>query len=106
MQKAPVRGLWYDLRMRAVLALSLLLSACATSQPIYLPDGSAGHAINCDGSAMSWSLCFQKAGELCGASGYTILERSDDKAASATVTPQWGAVGAVVTRSMLVKCNG
>lgn len=91
--------------MRAVLALSLVLSSCATSQTVFLPDGAAGHAINCDGSAVSWSACFQKAGELCGASGYEVVDRSDSETYTATATPQVYQAGAFVTRSMIVKCK-
>lgn len=92
--------------MRALTALSLLLlCACAKSQQVYLPDGSAGYSINCDGSSNSWSLCFQRAGQLCGPSGYEILERTGDTTESAAAMPGVFAVGANVTRSMLVRCG-
>lgn len=91
--------------MRTLLAALLLLSGCATSNPIYLPDGSSGYTVNCDGSASSWSVCFQAASGLCGSAGYDVLERSDDKTGTAVVTPQWGTAGAMVSRSMLVRCK-
>lgn len=59
----------------AAIALVVLLVGCATSREMYLPDGSKGHNISCDGSASSMGNCFQKAGELCGSKGYFVLNR-------------------------------
>ena len=50
--------------MRIVLiGIFALLVGCATSKEMYLPDGSKGHNISCDGSANSMGNCFQKAGD-------------------------------------------
>jgi hypothetical protein len=43
------------------LVLSALCFAlgCATSKTITLSDGTEGHAIDCSGSAGSWSMCYE-----------------------------------------------
>lgn len=48
---------------------AVLLSACATSSELYLPDGSSGHKVVCS----SYAQCAKKAGKLCGASGYSVI---------------------------------
>jgi hypothetical protein len=99
------------------LTATVLLSGCATSQQTYLPDGSVGYNISCDGSANSMGKCIQKAGDLCGASGYTVYDKNGEAYAfgssvgSASATPQYGQAGYVtqtgmmVTRSLFIKCN-
>ena len=57
------------------LAVTILLFGCATSIPIATQNGKLGHAINCSGGNMTH--CYQKASELCGAKGYTILDKND-----------------------------
>ena len=56
----------------------IVLAACAISREMYLPDGSVGYNIQCDGSANSMSNCFQKAGEICGSNGYILLNREGE----------------------------
>lgn len=100
-----------------VIGLLAVLIGCATSQEIYLPDGSKGHNISCDGSANSMGNCFQKAGELCGSKGYYIVNREGQaipfgsSVGSASVGPGGGSAGYVtqtgmmVTRSLFIKCK-
>jgi hypothetical protein len=102
--------------MRIAL-LALLLGGCAFAQPMYLPDGSQGYNISCDGSANSIGKCFQKAGELCGARGYDIVTRegeiipygSSAGGVSANAYQAQGAYvsqsGAFVNRSLMVRCR-
>jgi hypothetical protein len=99
----------------ALIALSL--TGCAISKPMYLPDGSQGFNISCDGSANSISKCFQKAGELCGSRGYDIVTRegeiipygyagggfnANQHAANGAYISQSGAY---VNRSLMIKCR-
>lgn len=100
-----------------LVTLIVMLSGCAFSKDMYLSDGSKGHNISCDGSANSISNCFQKAGELCGSKGYTLLNREGEAipfgyatgGASANAAGAQGAyvsqVGMMVTRSIFVKCK-
>jgi hypothetical protein len=62
----------------AVIAFIALLSGCATASKIYLPDGRQGTLIKCSGWANSWGNCQEKAGELCGARGYDVVDRHEE----------------------------
>lgn len=96
---------------------ALLLTGCAMSQPMYMPDGSQGYNISCDGSMNSMGNCFQKAGQLCGARGYDIITRegeiipygvsggafqADRYAANGGYVSQNGAF---VNRSLMIRCK-
>lgn len=91
--------------MRKLLLAVVLLAGCATSSKTYLPDGSEGFSINCDGSALSWSQCYKKAGDLCGAQGYKVLAGGNEGNAIVGGNQYGFAGGMIVTRSMLVKCG-
>lgn len=96
---------------------ALALGGCAISKDMYLPDGSKGYNISCDGSANSISTCYQKAGDICGAKGYVLLNRegeavpfgySSGSASANTVSAQGSYVsqaGMFVNRSIFVKCK-
>jgi hypothetical protein len=72
------------------LGATLFLVGCVSSQETFTADGSKGHVISCTptwtgglvgavaNSATSWGTCFQRAGDICGARGYTVLVRSDE----------------------------
>jgi hypothetical protein len=77
--------------MRALLGL--LVTGCVTASPIYTPTGKPGHAIECSGTAQSWGQCYEKASELCGSSGYDIMDRAGDTA------------GAIVRRTLVIACK-
>jgi len=69
----------------------------------YTSDGREGYSINCSGSALNWGMCYEKAGELCGAKGYEVLEKSGDIGAMVTAG-QYGLFGgSVINRSMIIK---
>jgi hypothetical protein len=99
------------------LSSVVTLGGCAIAREMYLPDGSVGYNIQCDGSANSISNCFQKAGELCGSKGYALLNREGEMAPfgmsagsiSANSISAKGAyvtqTGAFVSRSLFIKCN-
>jgi hypothetical protein len=83
----------------------LLLSGCATHKSTYLPDGTLGHSIGCDGSAMSWNLCYEKAGEICGAEGYTVVDQQGDSTRISNSNQYSAFSGAIVNRTLLIKCG-
>jgi len=81
-----------------VLALSLALTACAAVvEPIAGPNGKQGYSISCDGSADSWSKCYNAAAKACGGN-YDIVNSSGNS------TPT--GYGPLVTRSLIVSCKG
>jgi hypothetical protein len=102
-----------DTMNRSALLLLSVLCACATSKEMYLPDGSKGYNISCDGSANSMGNCFQKAGELCGSRGYYILTREGEAVPfGSTVASANGdsfgyvsQAGMMITRSLFIKCK-
>lgn len=92
--------------MRGVMiAVIAALSGCATQKSVYLPDGRQGHSINCSGSALSWDLCYQKAGEMCRADGYDILAKEGEQGSSVSGT-QYGIFGGTtMNRTLLIACR-
>ena len=60
--------------MKWVVVTSLaMLSGCATAKDMYLPDGTRGYHVSCGSVSTSSADCYQKAGEICAAQGYTIV---------------------------------
>jgi hypothetical protein len=66
--------LWHDYLL--VLFLALLVTSCATSREIYTPYGRRGYSIDCPAAEVG--KCFEKAGDLCGEKGYTVLAKSGE----------------------------
>jgi len=64
-------------KLITLLAL-VILGGCASSSSTYLPDGREGYSLNCSGTARTWGMCYEKAGELCGASGYDVVQRNGE----------------------------
>lgn len=93
------------MRIAFYLLAMLALTACATAKETYTASGDKGYAIDCSGSALNWGMCNQKAGELCGAKGYTVLERTGDQSQMVSAN-QFGLYATpVVNRSMIVQCG-
>lgn len=93
--------------MKPILVILMVsaLTACATASETYTPSGEKGYAIDCSGSAGNWGMCTKKAGELCGAKGYAILERTGDQSTMLT-SNQFGTYASpVVNRSMIIQCG-
>jgi hypothetical protein len=90
--------------MTAALLFPALLSACAVSEQTYTPDGELGHNITCrlaiSGLAVSWSDCYQKANDICGAKGYDVIQATGPipLASVNRATPAFD-------RSLIVKCK-
>lgn len=86
-----------------------LFSGCATVKESYGPDGRKAYSLNCSGLARGWDKCYSAAGELCGASGYDVLDRSSEDSAVAGFsgnTNSYGGFGAKSNeRSMVVSCK-
>jgi len=61
--------------MRYVVAACLVvLAGCGTTaKQAYLPDGTRGYHVSCDGMGNDTGDCYAKAGEICGAKGYSVV---------------------------------
>jgi hypothetical protein len=88
-----------------VIAYLLLLTGCATSTQTYAPDGGQAHSINCSGAALTWGMCYEKAGSICKERGYDVVGGGSD--ANGIVTANNGSAVGVrgSTRSMVIKCK-
>lgn len=81
------------------------LAGCAVASKTYGPDGREAHAINCSGSALTWSACMAKAGDICGAKGYEVLDRAGE-GMSVIGAGGGGLFGSSsYNRSMVVSCR-
>jgi hypothetical protein len=88
-----------------VLLVAIMGAGCATSRETYIADGRVGYSINCFGTALNWGNCLEKAGDICGERGYTVLEKSSDQG-SVVTSGQLGLYGgSVMNRSMIVQCK-
>ena len=88
----------------AIFSIVLLIS-CATSKQIYTPDGKLGYSIDCDGTALSWGHCFEKAGEICGAKGYDVINKSGDQGAMVGGSSSGFYGGSLMKRNMVISCK-
>jgi hypothetical protein len=89
-----------------LLLLAIVLSGCANSKETWTPEGQKGYSIDCSGMARSWRMCYEKAGELCGARGYEVVAGgSEDAGVAAIGNANSAYAGSVINRSMLVECK-
>lgn len=104
--------------MRAMKTLMLiaavgLLAGCTMSRQITAADGRAAHRITCNGGANSMGSCFEKAGDICGASGYDVLNQDGSSTPFSQVSGRWSPAGGqingqswnIVNRSLMVRCR-
>lgn len=100
------------------LGAGLILTGCVSSQPMYTASGTQGHAITCTpawngglvgaiaNASTSWAQCYQKAGELCGARGYDIIQQVGEGGVYGQAGQGGGFVSTTNNRMMVVKCKG
>jgi len=99
--------------MKSIIALALALvlvaAGCATSSQTHLPSGKVGHVVKCPGTANDWGSCFSKAGEICGAKGYDIVNQSGQVTPmavfNATNNQANAFAGAMVSRTLMIQCK-
>jgi hypothetical protein len=76
---------------RLLVVLIALLQGCTTSSGVFLADGSKGYQIQCGAIVgQNYGDCLAKAGNLCGARGYTVVRQESNN---------------VFVDSIFVKCN-
>lgn len=94
-------------------ALFLLLGGCVTDGTTYLSDGSQGHHVTCGGGWFSMGDCIQRAGDICGPTGYTVIDQSGEEIPY-SITTAYGnnsaiglssSSGAIMHRDLFIKCN-
>ena len=72
-----------------VVACLAMLAGCTTAKDVYLPDGTPGYHVSCSTFGASSADCYQKAGEICGAKGYTIVDMPSGTGAHETHGHDW-----------------
>lgn len=99
------------------IAFVAVLQGCAMSSEVFLADGTKGHNINCSGTVMNYGNCLEKAGEICGARGYLVVNQQGDAVPFSMASGGFGAntqsasggffaqSGSIVTRNLFVKCK-
>ena len=96
-------------KLAAVVGLGLLLSACMTTSDVYLPDGTQGKQVTCNGMGRNMGDCYKAAGEDCKGRGYVPItgEHSEGQFAMANVSANGGSAsgGSVMSRSFMYKCK-
>ena len=99
------------------LGAALFLSGCVSGQGLFTPTAQQGHVIDCSPgwtggfaglgtNASAWGQCYQQAGEICGARGYTIVQRTAETAASAQAGQGGGSAPTSINRTLVVQCGG
>ena len=92
-----------------IFAVTVLVSGCATTSQTYDSSGKAAHVIKCGGLLSGWSSCYEKAGTLCGASGYTVVEKNSSRRRSSSwnIFSGMGSGSSFDTenRSLLITCK-
>lgn len=83
------------------LLIALAFTACASASKTYGPDGREAFTFNCSGWTRSWGMCYEKAGELCGTSGYDVIGQNVDHGVA--VSPGFG--GSLISRNLFVGCK-
>lgn len=93
------------MRASMIILIALTLTACASAKETYTPSGDKGYTLNCSGSVRNWGMCTQKAGELCGSSGYTILNQYGDQSVIVTTNQSGMNATPVTNRTMVIQCG-
>src|SRR5271166_3958538 len=93
-------------------------AGCVNSQQTFTADGQQGHVITCTpawtgglvgavaNASTSWGQCYQKAGEICGAAGYDIVQQVGEGGVYGQAGQGGGFVSSTNNRMMVVKCKG
>ncbi|MCL2029783.1 MAG: hypothetical protein FWG97_05150 [Deltaproteobacteria bacterium] len=84
---------------------AFIVSGCVSSRLVVGPDGTAHHSIDCSGDGFTWNDCLERAGELCGGQGYTVVERTGENRPTLTVGRDILTAGIAAERTMLIKCG-
>jgi hypothetical protein len=85
--------------------MAFFLFGCATARKTHTSDGKEGYILNCSGSASTWGKCYEKAGDICGAKGYEILEKIGETLTSSSSNIIEEHSGSDVNRNMIIKCK-
>jgi len=67
------------LKMVPAFIVLLVAMGCTTNvSQSYSPSGKVSYKITCNNAAAALADCYQKAGEICKESGYSVISRHQD----------------------------
>ena len=89
----------------AMTALLILGGCSAEHTSIMTPQGDAGYTIDCSGEFLDWGACYKKAGALCGAKGYRIIDRAGDTGGTVLGSHDGIFGDTIVTRTLVIACK-
>ncbi|MGL5965219.1 MAG: hypothetical protein ACRCZ2_12615 [Fusobacteriaceae bacterium] len=90
--------------MKRILALAgvALLSGCSTTvDQIPHGDGGVGYVVECNGPLQKWSMCYEKASEVCNGATFAVVNEQ-------SISRPFGGmfiIGSTKDRSMVIKCD-
>ena len=95
---------------KLILLAAVVLAGCTTSREIIGPDGAKLFSINCNGTARDISYCYEKAGELCGAAGYEVINTDGSSSPMLIANRMPGGAFnmtgvSIVTRNVMARCK-
>jgi hypothetical protein len=92
--------------------MAVMLGGCATAREVRQPDGWQSHVISCGGPFLNVGHCLEKAGEVCGGYGYTVIKREGDTAAADSIPsgggpdlPAMSGLKDYQERKLLIRCK-
>lgn len=94
--------------LKFIVGLSLMavaLNGCASVRKTYTSTGKEGYSINCSGTASTWGNCYERAGDICGAKGYEVLEKIGENLATSSGNLLEQHSGTDINRNMIIKCK-
>jgi|BarGraIncu01121A_1022015.scaffolds.fasta_scaffold200349_1 hypothetical protein len=84
-----------------MILIASLICGCTSVKKVYTSEGKEAYSLNCSGSALSWSNCYERAEDLCGTKGYVVLNKNEE-----SKFMQMGTQGVIWTeRTMVIQCN-
>jgi hypothetical protein len=107
----------YLIGLAAIVAATISLAACSSSKPVYTQTGDVGHVVTCTpawtggvvgaiaSASTSWGECYERAGEICGAAGYDIIDRAGESGMYAQGDRGGGFASSTNNRMMTIKCK-
>ena len=84
-----------------IILVSTILAGCANANMITLPNGQSGFTINCSGTAVSISKCYEKAGTVCP-NGYDIISSHNQSGVMSNID---GSPIATSDKGMVIQCK-
>ena len=83
-----------------------LVAGCTLSKQITGPNGETLYSIDCSGALNNMGSCLEKAGKICGASGYDIVMGDTKNQGPLFSGSEFGFFGGpLVSREILIHCK-